>query len=272
MSFVEAKDGTRIYYKAWGAGTPVVLVHGWPLSSDSWDAIAYRLASAGYQTIAYDRRGFGRSDQPWSGYDYETLTSDLGVVVESLKLSTPHLVGFSMGGGEVVRYAASHPVKSITLIGSVVPGLLQSPTNPEGVPGEVFQGLQKDILLNRAEFFANFFPNFYGNGMLSKAVPDSTLEWTRNLAMQAGLKGTLDCIDSFGRTDFRANLPKIDVPALVIHGVEDQIVPIGITSKVAAQLLPCSELVEIQGGHHGILATHEDLIVERLLVHLGKVG
>lgn len=275
MAYVKSYDGTQLYYKQWGEGQPIVFIHGWPLSSDTWDGIGLAFAEKGYQSIAYDRRGFGRSDQPWSGYDYDSFTKDLAALIDHLGLTSVHLVGFSMGGGEVVRYAGSlgiDNVKSISLLGSIAPYLLQQDDNPTGVPAEVFNGMQADIRSGRPDFFANFFPNFYGNGMLTKAVSEAVLEWTRGMAMQAGLKGTLDCIKAFGFTDFRGDLPKIKVPALIVHGTDDQIVPIDPSSRAAAKLLPNAELIEVEGGHHGLLATHEGLIIKALERHFAKPG
>ena len=274
MPYVTSYDGTQLYYKQWGAGQPIVFVHGWPLNSDSWDSIANAFANKGYQTIAYDRRGFGRSDQPWNGYNYDSFAQDLNAITTQLNLTSVHLVGFSMGGGEVIRYAstvAPQNVKSISLIGSIIPFLLQQDDNPEGVPAEVFRNIQSEILAGRSDFFANFFPNFYGNGMLTKAVSEAVLEWTRSMTMHAGLKGILDCVEAFGFTDFRSELPRVQVPALVIHGIDDQVVPIAPSSRTAAALLPNARLIEVEGGHHGLLATHEALIIEALESHLAQI-
>lgn len=271
MGYVKSYDGTQLYYKQWGVGEPVVLIHGWPLSSDTWDGIALALAQKGYQAIAYDRRGFGRSEQPWNGYDYDGFARDLAAVVVHLNLTSVHLVGFSMGGGEVVRYTstiAPQNVKSISLIGSIIPFLLKQDDNPTGVPEDVFHEMQKNIQAGRPDFFNSFFPNFYGNGVMNKAVSDAVLEWTRGMAMQAGLKPTLDCVKAFGFTDFRSELPNINAPALIIHGVDDQIVPIDPSSRTAAKLLPNAKLIEIPGGHHGLLATHEGEIIKALVAHL----
>ena len=270
MAYIKSYDGTQLYFKQWGKGEPIVFVHGWPLSADTWDGIALAFALKGYRAIAYDRRGFGRSDQPWEGYCYDSFAKDLAAIVDHLGLTSVHLVGFSMGGGEVVRYASSvapQNVKSISLIGSIIPFLLKQDDNPTGVPAEVFKGMQADILAGRQDFFSSFFPNFYGNGTLTKSVSEAVLEWTRAMASQAGLKGIVDCVEAFGFTDFRSELPGIQVPSLVIHGVDDQIVPIDPSSRVAATLLPNARLVEIGGGHHGLLATHEARIIKELEDH-----
>ncbi len=270
MARVKARDGTKLYVKTWGEGRPVVLIHGWPLSSDTWDELALTLAEEGHRVVAYDRRGFGRSDQPWSGHDYDTFSDDLAAVLEATD-SGKHatLVGFSMGGGEVARYMSRHKgagVDKAVLIGSVVPGLLKTADRPEGVPREVFEGMISGIRADRPKFFAGFAKAFYGFGKTS--VSEEVLNWTFDMAMQAGLRGTVECVKAFGTTDFRPDLPAFKVPTLVIHGDDDQIVPIDVSARAAAKGIKGARLHEIKGGPHGLLASHKDEIAQTLSAFL----
>jgi pimeloyl-ACP methyl ester carboxylesterase len=274
MPFIEARDGTEIYVKDWGheGGRPVILMHGWPLSADSWDDQALALAEAGYRVLAYDRRGFGRSDQPWDGYDYDTFADDLADVIESAELEGGiALVGFSMGGGEVARYMSRHGGKGVTqaaLIGAVVPYLLKTADNPDGADQSVFEEIKAGIRKDRADFFRSFFKDFYGVGVLSHPVSQGVLDHAWTLAMQAGLKGTLACVDAFGTTDFRPDLPSINVPVLIIHGTADQTVPIDPSARAAAAGIKGARLIEYDGAPHGLFATHKDRLTADLLEFL----
>ncbi len=271
MPRFHTRDNTSIYYKDWGTGRPVILIHGWPLSADSWDEVAMELVKRGLRTIMYDRKGFGRSDQPWSGYDYDSLTDDLNDLIHHLQLSQVSLVGFSMGGGEVVRYLSKHgasKIRSAVLVGSIIPFLLQTSDHPAGVPQAVFDQIQEGITADRHQFFADFFKGFYGVGFLSRPVSTELLEWSRMVAAQASLKATLDCVTSFSATDFRRELASMAVPTLVIHGTEDQTVPIDITSRPAAAGIPGARLVEYEGAPHGLFATHRQRLVQDLLEFL----
>jgi non-heme chloroperoxidase len=197
MNHVTTADKTKLYVKEWGAGRPVILLSGWPLSSDSWDDQAMAIAEAGYRTIAYDRRGFGRSSQPWSGYDYDTLADDLAAVIEQTGAQDAVVAGFSMGGGEVARYMSRHGGKGVSkaiLIASVVPYMLKTGDNPEGTDKSVFDEMTKGMKQDRAKFFAGFFKDFYGIGLLSHDTSGEVLEWARSMAMQASLKATLECV------------------------------------------------------------------------------
>ncbi len=271
MPFIEARDGTEIYVKDWGheGGRPVILIHGWPLSADSWDDQAVALADAGYRVIAYDRRGFGRSDQPWEGYDYDTFADDLADVIESAEIeSGAALVGFSMGGGEVARYMSRHGGQSVSqavLVGSVVPYLLKTDDNPNGADAAVFDGIKAGIRKDRPDFFRSFFKDFFGVGLISHPVSDAVLDWAWRLAMQAGLKGTLDCVDAFGTTDFRPDLPSFTVPTLIIHGSQDATVPIDASARAAAAGIHGARLIEYDGAPHGLFATHKDRLTQDLL-------
>ena len=273
MSHVTTSDNTRLHVKDWGTGRPVILLHGWPLSADSWDDQALALATAGYRAIAYDRRGFGRSDQPWSGYDYDTLADDLAAVIEQTGAQDATIVGFSMGGGEVARYMSRHGGKNVAkaaLISSVVPYMLKTSTNPHGVDQSVFDEMTQGMKEDRAKFFAVFFKDFFGVGLVSHPVSDELLQWARAVAMQAGLKPTLECAASFATTDFRPDLAAFRVPTLVVHGTADKTVPIDATGRAAAKGIANSVLVEYDGAPHGVFATHKDRFTQDLLRFLGE--
>ncbi len=268
MNFITAKDGTKLYFKDWGSGRPVILIHGWPLSSDSWDDQALALADAGCRTIAYDRRGFGRSGQPWSGYDYDTLADDLAAVIEHTGVQDAVVAGFSMGGGEVARYMSRHGGKGISkavLVSSVVPYMLKTKDNPEGVDQAVFDGMAQSMKEDRAKFFAGFFKDFYGVGLMSHPTSDEVIQWSCNVAMQAGLKATLECAKSFATTDFRPDMAAFRVPTLVIHGTDDKTVPIDTSGRPAAIGIANASLIEYDGAAHGLQATHKDQLSRDLL-------
>jgi pimeloyl-ACP methyl ester carboxylesterase len=268
MPYARAQDGTRLYYKDWGQGRPVVLIHGWPLSGDTFDDVALALAEQGYRAIVPDRRGFGRSDQPWDGYDYDTFAADVGAVLDEAGAGgSVAIAGFSMGGGEVARFVSTNPgrVSHAVLIGSVVPFLLKTDDHPEGAPKEVFDGMIEGIKKDRPAFFREFLKAFFGPGLVSEAVIDNA--WRQ--AMMAGLKPTLACVRAFSETDFRPDLAAFTMPTLIVHGVEDQTVPIDLTARAAAKAIPNAKLVEYQGGAHGIFASHADRLTRDLLDFLG---
>ena len=269
--YVTTPDNTKLYVKDWGEGRPVILIHGWPLSADTWDDQAMALAEAGFRTIAYDRRGFGRSDQPWNGYDYDALTDDLAAVMKETGATDAALVGFSMGGGEVARYMSRHNGENVSqavLVSSVVPYMLKTGDNPEGVDQATFDEMTEGMKKDRAHFFANFFKDFYGVGMLSHPVSDELREWSRSVAMQASLKATLDCAAAFATTDFRPDLAAFSVPTLVIHGTDDQTVPIDASGRPAAQGIANAKLLEYDGAPHGLFATHKQQFTNDLLSFL----
>jgi non-heme chloroperoxidase len=271
MPTITTRDGVPLYVKDWGTGRPVVLLHGWPLSADTFDSLAMAIADAGMRAIAYDRRGFGRSGQPWGGYDYDTLAADLADVIQQTQASGAALVGFSMGGGEVVRYLSrfrDHTVTQAVLIGSVVPYMLQTPDNSKGVPQAVFDQMAQGIAADRAKFWAAFFPQFYGTGLLKGTVSQEVIDWSCQVAMQASLKATLDCAKAFSSTDFRPDLKAVTVPTLIIHGTEDATVPIDVSSRQAASGIAGSVLKEYEGGPHGLLASHQDEIRDDVLAFL----
>jgi pimeloyl-ACP methyl ester carboxylesterase len=268
MNFITTQDNTRLYFKDWGSGRPVILLHGWPLSADSWDDQAMALADAGFRAISYDRRGFGRSSQPWTGYDYDTLADDLAAVIEQTGAKDATLVGFSMGGGEVARYMSRHAGRSVAkaaLISSVVPFMLKTNDNPAGTAPSAFDAMAQGMVEDRAKFFAGFFKDFFGVGMLSHPVSEETLQWARNLSMQAGLKPTLACAKSFATTDFRPDLGAFRVPTLIIHGTGDKTVPIDAAGRAAAKGIAQATLIEYDGAPHGLFATHKARLTLDLL-------
>jgi non-heme chloroperoxidase len=273
MPSIKTRDRTDLYVKEWGEGRPVVLIHGWPLSADSWDAQGVALAEAGFRAIAYDRRGFGRSGQPWSGYDYDTLADDLAdVLQETGATSDATVVGFSMGGGEVARYMSRHDGKGVIgagLIASVVPYMLQTPDNPNGVPEAKLQEIADGIKEDRYGFFPSFFKDFFGVGMLSSPVSSGTVDWAVQTSNLAGLRPILACAQSFGHTDFRGDLPAFRVPTLVVHGTSDNTVPIDPTGRAAAKGIAQSQLVEYDGAPHGLTVTESVRFTNDLLTFLG---
>jgi non-heme chloroperoxidase len=276
MPYVTTADNTQIYYKDWGKGRPVVLLHGWPLSADSWEQQALGFAEAGYRVVAYDRRGFGRSGQPWTGYDYDTLTDDLAAVIRHCGITDASLFGFSMGGGEVARYMTRYQGEGIVqagLVSSIVPFKLRTPDNPEGTDGKVLDETLAGIRQDRARFFAEFFRKFYGVSPLkSNKVSDEVLQNSLNVAMQAGLNSTLACARSFFMTDFRPDLPSFKVPTIVIHGTRDENVPIESSGRPAAKGIRHSTLIEYEGSPHGVLATDSERVTADLLEFLGSRG
>lgn len=271
MAFITTQDGVRLYTKDWGQGRPVIMMHGWPLSSDSFDDLSMAVADAGMRAIAYDRRGFGRSDQPWDGYDYDTFADDLAAVIEQTGAEDAALIGFSMGGGEVARYMSRHGGKGVSqavLISSVVPYMLQTPDNPDGVPQSTFDEMTQGMKDDRAKFFAGFFKDFYGVSLLSQPASDEVIEWSRQVTMQAGLKPTLAAAKAFATTDFRGDLAAFKVPTLVIHGTDDKTVPIDAAGRPAAKGIAGAQLIEYDGAPHGVFASHKAELTRDILAFL----
>lgn len=262
----------NLYYEDHGSGKPVVLIHGWPLSGRSWEKQVPALVEAGFRVITYDRRGFGDSSKPFSGYDYDTLTEDLNKLMTTLDLQDAALVGFSMGGGEVARYFGKHGskrVKKAVFMGAIPPFLLKTPSNPEGVDGSVFEGIKKGIREDRLAFLAKFFENFYNLDLLKgKLISGEAVQLSWNIASGASPKGTLDCVTSW-LTDFREDLKKIDVPTLVLHGDSDRIVPFEVSGKLTHALVKGSKLVVLKGAPHGFTLTHAEE-TNRELIHFLK--
>jgi pimeloyl-ACP methyl ester carboxylesterase len=273
MPYVQVQDGTNLYYYDWGytSAAPVVLIHGWPVNSASWEAQARVLVEAGHRVIAYDRRGFGRSDWPSWGYDYNTLADDLAAVMDRLDLHDATLVGFSMGGGEVARYLSRHGagrVSKAVLISSVTPYLLKTESNTEGVDESVFEGMIEGLKKDRPAFLQQFFPRFYGHTMLHRPVSDAMLDFTLAMAMTGSPKATIDLVHAWSETDFRDDLAAVSVRTLVIHGDADATVPIDVSARRAVKFLAHGELIEYEGAPHGLIATHADRVNADLLAFL----
>lgn len=274
MAHVEASDGTKIHVRDWGQGRAVVLIHGWPLNADSWEPQILSLVDAGYRVVSYDRRGFGRSDQPAQGYDYDTLADDLDAVMRGLSLSDAVLVGFSMGGGEIARYMSRHAgrgVSAVAFVSSVVPGMPKSADNPDGVTAKDLEPIKAGLREDRAEFLRGFIKQFYGVGTFRKPVSQGVLDWTWGMAMQASPIATLACVDAFGTTDFTADAAAIACPALILHGTADQNVPHKATGQRLSKMLPQARYVEYDGAPHGVLATNADEVNRDLLAFLREV-
>ena len=271
MPYIQGANDTNIYVKDWGEGRPLVLVHGWPLNADSWEYQAVKIAEAGYRVVAYDRRGFGRSEQPWDGYNYDTMSDDLAAVIKQLGLKDATIAGFSMGGGEIAKYMSRHKgkhVKQAALISSIAPYMLQTDDNPDGAPASVFAGMKEGLRKDRQDFLKNFFNDFYGQGTVAGGVSDVAHHWTCAIATRPSTKATLDCVDAFGKTDLRPDMAAFDVPTLIIHGTGDQTVPIDPTARAAAKLIEDATLKEYDGAPHGLTATHADQLTSDLLAFL----
>jgi non-heme chloroperoxidase len=268
-STITVKDGTTIYYKDWGSGQPVVFSHGWPLCSDSWEAQMLHVASNGYRAIAHDRRGHGRSSQPWNGNEMNTYADDLATLFESLDLKNAVLIGFSTGGGEVARYIGRHGTKRLAkaaLISAVPPLMLKTPANPGGLPIDVFNGIRAGSLADRSQLYKDLAagPFFGGNrpdAKVSQGMQDSF--WLQG--MMAGHKNAYDCIKAFSETDFTEDLKKFDVPTLVLHGDDDQIVPIGASALASSKQIKNATLKVYKGAPHGITDTHKEQLNKDLL-------
>lgn len=271
VNTVTVGDGTVIHYKDWGSGPPVVFSHGWPLQGDAWEDQMIFLASQGYRVIAHDRRGHGRSSQPWTGNDMDTYADDLATLINALDLKGATLVGHSTGGGEVTRYIGRHGSKRVAravLVGAVPPQMVKSPTNPDGLPMDVFDGIRKSVLEDRSQFFMDLTMPFYGYNRPGAKVSQGVRETFRAQGMQCGIKNAYDCIKQFSETDFTADLKKIDVPVMIIHGDDDQIVPIGASAKAAARLVRNAKLVVYEGAPHGLPTTHKHRLNQDLLAFI----
>jgi non-heme chloroperoxidase len=273
MDYVKTADGTKLYVKIWGEGRPVVMTHGWPLTADTWDDAALAFAEAGFKAIFYDRRGFGRSSQPWSGYDYDTLADDLAAVMDATEARDATLMGFSMGGGEVARYMSRHGGKNVSkaaLVASVVPYMLHTNDNPNGVPQQVFDEMTAGMKEDRFKFFTDFFKSFYGAGLVSSPVSKEVLEWSQMMMSMAGIRPILECAKAFATTDFRPDLAAFNVPTLVIHGTKDQTVPIDTSARAAVQGIRGARLLEYDGAPHGLFASHKERLMTDLLEFLNS--
>jgi non-heme chloroperoxidase len=271
MPTIKTSDGTEIYYKDWGTGQPVVFSHGWPLTADAWEDQMVFLAARGYRCIAHDRRGHGRSSQPWDGNEMDTYADDLATLVTALDLTNAVHVGHSTGGGEVTRYIGRHGTKRVAkavLIGAVPPLMLKTAANPGGLPIDAFDGIRAGVLADRSQFFKDLTEPFYGanrpNAKVSQGVKD--FFWLQG--MLGGFKGIIDCIKAFSETDFTEDLRKFDIPTLILHGDDDQIVPIGASAMLSSKLVKGATLKVYPGFAHGMCTTHKDMINADLLAFL----
>jgi pimeloyl-ACP methyl ester carboxylesterase len=267
MPFFQAPDGTPLFFHDWGTGRPVVLLHGWPLNADSWEYQSVPLAEAGFRVIAPDRRGFGRSGQPWEGYDYDTLAGDVTALLEHLDLHDVVLAGFSMGGGEVARVAGSgNPrIAKAAFLAAVTPFMLKT-DNHDGADASVFEGMVSGLRDDRPSFFKSFVKMFYGHTLLGRAaVPEPVLEHFMEMALMASPRATIECVKAFGHTDFRGDLARLTVPTLIIHGTSDATVPPDISGRATAKLLPHARFIEYDGSPHGLLYTDRVRAAEDLI-------
>jgi len=276
MATFKTKDGTEIYFKDWGSGQPIVFSHGWPLSADAWEDQMMFLCEKGYRCIAHDRRGHGRSSQPWDGNDMDTYVEDLNELVNSLKLKDAVFVGHSTGGGETCRYVARYGAKTAAkavLISAIPPVMLKSASNPDGTPMEVFDGLRAGLQKDRAQLFRDFSAPFYGANRPGSNVSQGLRDSFWMQGMMAGLKAVYECVKVFSETNFTEDLKKIEVPTLVLHGDDDQVVPINDAAKLSIKLLKNGRLKIIKGAPHGMCSTLKDEVNQILLgfIKSGKV-
>ena len=274
MQYISTSDQTKLYYKDWQpeftdpAQRTVVLLSGWPFSADSWDDSALAIANAGHRVIAYDRRGFGRSSQPFGGYDYDTLADDLAAVLTHTGAKNIVLVGFSMGGGEVARYLARYPqnlVIKAAFVASVAPFKVVVGSDTTGAAAAAYEKTKQAIMADRAAFFVAFFEKFFGAPDITHPISEAELLWARSIALQACLPATLGCLHAFSHTNFDADLATITVPTLVIHGSDDKIVPINDDGRKKAQAMPNAKVIEYPGAPHGLFATHKVQLTQDLL-------
>lgn len=271
MSTITTRDGTEIYYKDWGHGPAVVFSHGWPLNSDAWDGQMLFLAQNGYRVVAHDRRGHGRSSQASTRNDMNGYADDLAELIEALDLTDVTLVGHSTGGGEVARYIGRHGtarVAKAALIGAVPPIMLKTSANPDGLPIEVFDGLRAALIEDRTQFYRDFAVMFYGMNRPGAAVSQGVLDQFWRLCMQVGLKNAYDCVKAFSETDFSDDLRAFDVPTLLLHGEDDQIVPIHDSAKLAERLISDVKAVYYPGAPHGLTVTHQAQVNADLLAFI----
>lgn len=271
MSTIKTRDNVEIFYKDWGEGQPIVFSHGWPLNADAWDEQLHFFASNGYRVIAHDRRGHGRSSQTWQGNDMNTYADDLAQLIEQLDLQRAILIGHSTGGGEVTRYIGRHGssrVAKAVLIGAVPPLLVQTETNPEGVPKAVFDGLRSAIAKDRSQFYKEFSVPFYGANREGSKVSDGVREHFWLQSMRTGIAAALQCIKAFSETEFSADLARFDIPTLVLHGDDDQIVPLAATGQRTAKLIKGATLKVYERAPHGLMTTHQEQFHSDLLAFI----
>ncbi len=278
MNFIESKSNgstnpVKLFYEDLGTGKPVVFIHGWPLNHEMWEYQLSQLPLQNFRCIAYDRRGFGKSDRPLGSYDYDTLADDLKAVIDQLNLKNVTLVGFSMGGGEIARYIGKYgteKIEKVVLISSVTPFMLQTDDNPEGVEKQVFNDMLEKIEEDRPAFLTNFAKQFYGVSMLNWAVSQSLLDWNQMLCLMSSHTATTACVHSFSETDFRKDVLKINVPTLIIHGDLDKTVPINVSGNKTAELLPHAKYIVYSGAPHGLFITEKDKLNRDLIDFIGN--
>ena len=272
MPRITTKDGTQIYYKDWGNGQPIVFSHGWPLSADAFEDQMIFLAAHGYRCIAHDRRGHGRSDQTWEGNNLDTYADDLAELTAALDLRDAIHVGHSTGGGEVARYIGRHGTKRVAkavLIGAIPPLMLKTPSNPGGLPVEVFDQLRANVLADRSQFFKDLSAPFYGANRAGAQVSQGLRDFFWMQGMLAGHKAVYDCIKAFSETDLTEDLKRFDIPTLILHGDDDQIVPIGASAHLSSKIVKGSKLVVYAGAPHGMCSTLKDRVNQELLSFIG---
>ncbi len=272
MGTISTDDSTEIFYKDWGTGQPVVFSHGWPLNADAWDDQSFLVASNGFRAIAHDRRGHGRSSQPWAGNEMDTYADDLAELIETLDLKDAILVGHSTGGGEVTRYIGRHGTSRVAkavLLGAVPPLMLKTEDNPDGQPIEAFDEIRAGVSADRSQFYKDLSEPFYGANRSGATVSQGVRDAFWLMSMQVGLKGALDCIKAFSETDFTEDLKKIDVPTLIAHGDDDQIVPIGASAQLSSKLVTDSTLKVYPGAPHGLVGAYKDEFNSDLLSFIG---
>lgn len=274
MPFIKASQSSKelhLFYEDMGSGSPVILIHGWPLSHEMWEYQCAFLVNNGYRVISYDRRGFGKSGHTGDAYDYDTLASDLNDLITELNPSSVALVGFSMGGGEVVRYLSkygSEKISKIALVSSIIPYMLKTDDNPDGVPQEKFNEFETNLKQDRPAFLETFGKQFYGVNLVSHPVSSAFLQWTQTLALIASPKATLEAMRAFAYTDFRSELASITVPTLIIHGDSDKTVPIETSAYAAAKGIPNAKLIVYEGAPHGLFATEMETLNQDLLTFI----
>ena len=259
MTFYKTKDGTRIFYKDWGQGLPIVFLHGWPLSGDAWDAQMLYFGANGHRVIAHDRRGHGRSEQTWHGNDINRYADDLSELIETLDLKNIVLVGHSTGGGEAVRFIGRHGstrLSRLVLVGAVPPLMLRTNDNPDGAPIEIFDTIRQSVATNRSQYFRDICDAFYGFNRIDADKSQGLCDSFWSQGMMGGIKAQHDCIHAFSAVDYSEDLAKVDIPTLFIHGDDDQMVPIDISARKAAELIPHALLKVYRGGGHGLAQTH----------------